>query len=198
VVNVLHVVVNHLYPLDDRLAEQLKVMSAGLDNMWVIVLVLAVLPGICEELAFRGFILSGFRRLGHKWTAIVLSSIFFGASHALFQQSLIACLLGAVLGFLAIQSGSLLPGVLFHIVNNALALLVSQVTPALADERHWLHWLMRSASDEGQLYHWPVVVFSLLAATAILAWFHRLPYARTPEETLQEAIEHQPARWMPN
>jgi sodium transport system permease protein len=173
-------------------------MSAGLDNSWVIFLVLAVLPGICEELAFRGFILSGFRRLGHKWTAIILSSIFYGASHALFQQSLIACLLGAVIGFLAIQTGSLLPGVLFHIVHNSLALSVSQVMPALADEQHWLHWLMRGTQEEGQLYHWPVVIGGLLVGIGILAWFLRLPYARTPEETLQEAIEHQSARWMPS
>jgi sodium transport system permease protein len=197
-VNVLQVVVNHLYPLDERLAEQLKGMAAGLDNLWVVFLVLAVLPGICEELAFRGFILSGFRRIGHKWTAIILSSIFFGASHALFQQSLIACLLGVVIGFLAIQTGSLLPGVLFHIAHNSLAIGIGQFKPALDDDRHWLHWLMRGAAEEGQLYHWPVVIGSLLAAIAILAWFQRLPYARTEEETLQEAIEHQSARWMPS
>ena len=197
-INVLHVVVNYLYPLDDRLAEQLKALSAGMDNFWVMFLVLAVLPGICEELAFRGFILSGLRRIGHKWTAIVLSSIFFGASHALFQQSLVACLLGAVIGFLAIQTGSLLPGVLFHVVHNSLALGVARITPTLADEHHWLHWLMRSATDEGQLYHWPVVVCSLLVSIAILAWFHRLPYARTAEESLQESIEHPSARWSPS
>ena len=46
------------------------------------------------------------------------------------------------------------------------------------------------SSDEGQLYHWPVVIGSVLATAAILAWFQRLPYARTPEESLQEAIEH--------
>jgi sodium transport system permease protein len=197
-VNVLQVIVNHVYPLDERLAEQLKSMTAGLDNMWVLFLVLAVMPAICEEVAFRGFILSGFRRMGHKWTAIVLSSIFFGASHALFQQSLIACLLGAVIAFLAIQTGSLLPGVLFHVVHNSLALFVGQLKPYLEDDQHWLHWLMRGVSEEGQLYHWPVVIGSLLAAVAILSWFHRLPYARTAEESLQEAIEHQSARWMPS
>jgi sodium transport system permease protein len=135
--------------------------------------------------------------LGHKWTAIVLSSLFFGASHALFQQSLVASLLGTLIAFMAIQSGSLLPGVLFHITHNALALLAAQWAPALADERHWLHWLFRGVSEEGPLYHWPVLVASLLATVAILAWFQRLPYARTPEESLREAIDSRSARWMP-
>ena len=36
------------------------------------------MPAVCEELAFRGFILSGFRRLGHKRRAIVYSALLFG------------------------------------------------------------------------------------------------------------------------
>ena len=70
--------------------------------------------------------------MGHKWTAIVISSVFFGAAHAIFQQSLIACLVGMVIGFIAIQTGSLLPGVLFHIIHNSMALLVQQFAPATA------------------------------------------------------------------
>ena len=45
--------------------------------------VIAVTPAICEELAFRGFILSGLRRMGHKWGAIVLTSVFFGLAHGI-------------------------------------------------------------------------------------------------------------------
>jgi sodium transport system permease protein len=195
--NLLQFIVSRVYPLDEQLAAQLNRMFVNPDSIWVMLAVVAVLPAICEELAFRGFILSGFRHLGHKWTAIALSSIFFGAAHVLFQQSLIACLMGMLIGFLAIQSGSLLPGLLFHIVHNSLAVLVAQITPALADQRHWLHWLMRDAADEGPLYRWPVVVASLLASGLVLAWFQRLPYARTAEESLQEAIEHQSATWQP-
>jgi hypothetical protein len=42
-----------------------------------------------------------------------------------------------------------------------------------------------------------VVAASVVASLAILAWFQRLPYSRTPEESLQEAIEHQSAHWLP-
>jgi sodium transport system permease protein len=196
-VNVLQSVVTRMYPLNEEVARQLEGLLVEPDSIWIMLLVVGVLPAVCEELAFRGFILSGMRHLGHKWTAIVLSSIFFGATHAIFQQSLIACLVGMVIGFLAIQSGSIFPAVLFHVVHNSLALLLKQVTPALAQEDHWLHWLIRDVSDEGQLYHWPVVACGLLASVAILIWFHKLPYARTPEESLQEAIDHQSAHWLP-
>ncbi|MBI3839329.1 MAG: CPBP family intramembrane metalloprotease [Planctomycetia bacterium] len=197
-INVLQTVVNRVYPLSEQFAKELDRLLIEPDSIWIMVLALGVMPAICEELAFRGFILSGLRHVGHKWTAIILSSVFFGAAHAIFQQSIIACLVGMVIGFLAIQSGSLLPGVLFHVVHNSMGLLIKQVAPTLGQEDHWLHWLMRNASDEGQLYHWPVVLCGLAASIAILLWFQRLPYARTPEESLQEAIDQQSPQWLPS
>jgi sodium transport system permease protein len=197
-VNVLQTWVTRLYPLNEQIVAELEGLLGNQDSLWILLLVIGVLPAICEELAFRGFILSGLRHAGHKWTAIAISSIFFGATHAIFQQSLVACLVGMVLGYLAVQSGSILTSILFHVVHNSLALVIKQATPALNDPQHWLHWLMRDATAEGQLYHWPVVALSLVGSVLILAWFHRLPYARTPEERLQEAIDHQSGKWQPS
>ncbi len=196
-VNLLQSVVVRLYPISDEMAELLKSVKLENDNLWITLLVIAALPAICEELAFRGFILSGLRHMGRKWTAIVVSSVFFGAAHAIFQQSLIACMVGMIIGFIAVQSGSLLPGVLFHIVHNSMALVVQQFATSAGKDHPWLLWLMRDGFEDGQLYHWPVVVASVLAGGAILYWFHRLPYSRTSEESLHEAIEHQSAHWLP-
>ena len=197
--NLLHAIVMRVYPLSDELAKELVKLESGLSgNLWLAIGVIALLPAICEEVAFRGFILSGFRRMGHKWTAIALSSVFFGAMHVFFQQSILACLLGLVIGFIAVQTGSLLPAVVFHFVHNSLGVLLKPAGEALSDGDHWLHWLMRGESEGGPLYHWGVIAVGLAASAAILYWFHRLPYARTAEETLQEAIEHQSAQWQPS
>jgi hypothetical protein len=56
---------------------QLQKLLADSPPVWQLLLVMSVTPAICEELAFRGFILSGLRRIGHKWGAIVLTSVFF-------------------------------------------------------------------------------------------------------------------------
>ena len=102
-------------------------------NIWQLLLVIALVPAICEELAFRGFILSGFRHIGHKWRAIVITAFFFGVVHGIIQQSLMACLLGVVLGYLAVQSGSILPCMVFHLAHNSLALLNGRLTPAMLE-----------------------------------------------------------------
>ena len=60
----------------------------------------------------------------------MLSALLFGFLHvllSLFQQLFNATLLGMVLGLLAVRSRSLLPGIVFHFLNNGLALLLGSV-----------------------------------------------------------------------
>ena len=85
----------------------------------------AVTPAICEELAFRGFILSGLARGGRLAIAVGISSVMFGIIHMIPQQAFNAALLGLVLGLLAIYSRSLFPAMAFHFCNNALATFYS-------------------------------------------------------------------------
>ena len=195
--NLLQATVSRIYPVNEELASQLSQLLVQSHNIWVLLLVIAVVPAVCEELAFRGFILSGLRHMGHKWAAIIVSSVFFGATHALLQQSIVASLVGAVLGFIAVQTGSLWPCILFHVVHNSMAVVVGRAVGEVGERPEWLGWLMRETAADGQLYRWPLVVVSVLASAGILYWFHRQPYARTPEESLQEAIDHQSAHWLP-
>ena len=155
---------------------------------WTRVALLALTPAICEELAFRGFILSGFRHIGHKWRAIVFSSLLFGFAHAVLQQSLLASLVGMVIGYVAIQSGSILPPIVFHLFHNG-------VTLVAADAYVWLleRWpgldVVLTRGDGGEFgYPWPTVVGSLLVAVWLLRRFSRLPYRKSSEEQFEEAL----------
>lgn len=178
-----------LYPVNRQVREQLESMLAsGADAPWQMLLVLAIVPAIFEELAFRGFILSGFRHLGHKWRAIVMSALFFGIAHAVLQQSIVAAVLGVLLGFLAVQTGSVLPGIVFHVAHNAIALFSPQCVEGSLARWPWLEGLLGTGPD-GIAYH-PALMFSAgLAAMLILYWFHRLAYTRSSEESLQETID---------
>jgi sodium transport system permease protein len=158
--------------------------------VWLPFVMMAVLPAICEEIAFRGFILSGLRRLGHKWWAIGLSAVFFGLAHTVVQQSIAAAALGTVIAYLAIQSGSLVPGMLFHASYNALMLGCSLLPQHAAEVT--ARWpaarLLFVDSPTGEMqYRLPVAIVTGIAAVAVLIWFHRLPYQATKEETLSDA-----------
>jgi sodium transport system permease protein len=164
----------HLYPLSDQMQEAL----AGLESLftqapwWQVVLVVAAAPAVCEELAFRGFIFTGLRNTGSRWRAIGASAVFFGLSHGILQQSLIASLIGVLLGWLALRTGSILPGMAFHLVHNALGVLASRAPRALESEWPILGSLIQR-TDEGVAFSWPVVLAGGLAGLVILAWLSR-------------------------
>jgi sodium transport system permease protein len=155
-------------------ARTLEAMSSRNLPLWLPLLAFAVMPAICEELAFRGFILSGLQRSQRYRLAAVMSSIAFGVVHMIPQQVFNATLLGLVLAALALRSGSLVPCVIFHFVFNGVQVLLSRITPEQA--RAW--GLERLLTTEGTVpisYPWPVLLTCAILAAPLLYWLVRGP-----------------------
>ncbi len=151
------------------LVEALKMMSSDALPLWLVILAFAAAPAICEEIAFRGFMLSGFSRTGKISLAVTLSSLAFGIIHMIPQQVFNASLLGIILGMMCIRSRSLLPGIAFHFVNNVLAILHGRMGETMPDTGIW-SWLFRHG--DGMLRYQPALL--CLAALAAIALLHRL------------------------
>ena len=180
--------IQRVYPASGEVAGQLEKQLGALMGQlhWsTMLLLIAVLPAICEEVAFRGFILSGFRRIGHKWWAIGLSAAAFGLAHTVLQQQLAAAAVGLVIGYVAVQTGSLWPCMMMHAVYNGLVVLHGTSGTGDGQSAGILDWMLM---EDGPTVCRPwVLLVSGVASVAILYWFHRLPYLRTAEEQIQEA-----------
>lgn len=87
---------------------------------------IALLPAICEEAAFRGVVLAGLSRTGSRTVAVVGSALAFGLAHVHPVHVLIAGVLGLVFGHATLRTGSILAGVVLHFANNAAAVLISR------------------------------------------------------------------------
>jgi len=180
-------VVSQLYPVSPEMKELMQRFLSGSEDFGLLLLVVAVIPAVCEELAFRGFILSGFRHLGHKWRAIVYSALLFGLAHSILQQSLVASLVGIVIGILAVQTGSLWPCILFHMVHNGLALATSRLADVLARWPVLRPLVVDCEGDMIQYSPWLILGAGVVAA-AILFSLLRLRCRESAEEELQDAI----------
>lgn len=86
---------------------------------WPYVLALVVIPAVCEEVTFRGLILSGLRRGFRPWTAVLLSAFLFALYQMNVFQFVPHFVLGVVLALLVERTGSVWPAVAFHLVYNA-------------------------------------------------------------------------------
>lgn len=116
--------IGKIYEISPETAELLtrfQIMVCS-QPLWAILLVMAVLPAVCEELAFRGLIFGGLLRGQGALRAIVVSALFFGFTHTILQQSIAASLMGLVLGLIAWRTGGVICTIIVHAVNNSLSL----------------------------------------------------------------------------
>lgn len=86
-------------------------------------MIVALTPGICEEVMFRGMIMKAYEVYGRK-KAIILSAILFGLFHFNLQNLLGPIFLGILFGILVYKTESLLSSIIGHTVNNTIALTI--------------------------------------------------------------------------
>lgn len=85
---------------------------------------LTVIAPIVEEIVFRGVIMNLLRRFGDCF-ALLLSSLLFAAVHMNLVQMPNAFIMGLVIGYFSLCTGSLWTGVCIHMLNNALVMLLN-------------------------------------------------------------------------
>ena len=169
----LQMLISQTYAIPQQMQAMLEAVEMKLASGpgWVALILIALVPAVCEELAFRGFILTGMRQPSggqreRRWRAIVVSSLFFALAHGILQQQISAFFLGLVLGYIAYQTQSVWPAVLFHLTHNT--------TACLAHASGGLEWL------ENQHYLAAgLLLGGLLLGVALLLYFGRLDRRRS-------------------
>lgn len=103
---------------------QLEWLTGG--SLASVLFFFALLPGICEELLFRGFLMAGLRQKLRTAPLVLLVGLLFGLYHVSGEKIPIVSLLGVLLTLICLRSGSIIPAMLVHIVSNGLALLATR------------------------------------------------------------------------
>ncbi|WP_437225087.1 ABC transporter permease subunit/CPBP intramembrane protease [Planctomicrobium sp. SH661] len=162
-------------PLPPGAKQLLEAMGTDSVPLWLTLLAFAVGPAVCEELAFRGFILSGLQRSGRRWLPIVISALLFGVIHMIPKQQFNAALLGIVLGLLAVRSGSQLPGLVFHFIFNGTQVLATRLTSAhlQGPVAQWIVSLKESDEGAQLQFQWPTLIVCGIISALLIIWLIR-------------------------
>ncbi len=164
--------ISQVYKIGDETATVLQYFQAMVmaQPLWSLLLLMAVLPAICEELAFRGFIFGGLLRQGGALRAIVVSALFFGFTHPVLQQSMAACLMGLLLGLIAWRTGGVVCTMIVHAINNTLSLTLAWCATNQVSLPDTLQWAI--SADGGEWSYQPewiaMSVFMSLALLVVL------------------------------
>ena len=90
-----------------------------------VLITIALLPAVFEELIFRGLLLKGMGSFGTVG-AILLCGGLFALYHQNPAQTIYQFCCGAAFALVAIRAGSILPTVLSHFINNALIITLTK------------------------------------------------------------------------
>jgi hypothetical protein len=102
-----------------------KDIAKGFGTVPVQVLLIVVAAPISEEVCFRGMLFGGLREKLPRVAAALVGGLIFGALHAITGVSAVPPLIffGFLLSLLYEKTGSIVPGILLHMLNNSVALL---------------------------------------------------------------------------
>ena len=92
-------------------------------------LTIGLLAPVAEEIVFRGAILKTLLTKYRPWVAIALSALLFSVGHLNPAQMPHTLLVGLLLGWLYYRTDSIIPGVVYHWVNNTVAYVLYNFYP---------------------------------------------------------------------
>jgi len=126
IAHILFSIQNELFPAPKKEINQLKsiLKTKSKSELLYCLFIFAIVPGICEELFFRGFILRLliFNNIKVR-NAIFISAVFFGLFHISPYRFIPTTVLGLALCIIAYKTDSILPCFFAHILNNAVTIL---------------------------------------------------------------------------
>jgi membrane protease YdiL (CAAX protease family) len=96
----------------------------SVSELFYVLLVIALVPAVCEELLFRGLVQKNFERGVKGWWKVILPGVIFGAYHFNPFSFVPLAVLGVYLGFLVLRSESIVTPMAAHFANNLFAVVV--------------------------------------------------------------------------
>jgi len=102
---------------------------------------IAVVPALVEEFAVRGVMMQPLRKYGDGF-AIMASSLIFALMHASVVQGAFAFVVGLVLGYVVVATGSIWTGVLLHFINNMFSVIISGISTLSITAGNIVYWVV--------------------------------------------------------
>lgn len=127
---------------------------------------IAVIPGIMEEIFFRGFLQNNLRKILNVHIAILLTGFIFSALHLQIFGFFPRMLLGVLFGYFYYWSGSNLPNIFAHFFNNALSAYFVYYNQSQGKP-------INISEDSYKLPEYAVII-SLIIVSSLLYYYYRV------------------------
>ena len=146
-----------LVGMSEEAASMANMSDDTLLNILILLYVVIIAP-ITEELLMRGMVMNSLAPVSRKF-ALIASALLFGLMHGNFNQMFNGFLLGLILGYIALKSGSIIPSIIAHMTVNANVMLCAYV----------YEYKILELSGEGTAFSFEMIHFGILLIIGIIA-----------------------------
>lgn len=161
--------INSFIPVPETFSQlqnsQMEMIETFLRSDHMLLLTLfhvALVPAICEEVLYRGYVMRAFQKSWGIWPAIIISGLLFGLYHVQISNLLPLATLGMLFAYVTWVSESIYPAIVAHLVNNGGSVLVGVYYPESA---------FAEITPETMPPLWGVII-SLLITAYIVYWMY--------------------------
>lgn len=125
VVMVVNIISFSLFP--EPMRQMNEVMGKTFSSVSVIatILIVSVMPAICEEALHRGYIQSAMRGIRRDWVVVLIMGVLFGVFHMHPLRFAGTALLGAVLSYIMIKTRNIIYPAFMHLIHNLVPVLIA-------------------------------------------------------------------------
>lgn len=157
---------------------KLLVSSSSIPELLWVILIVAVIPAVSEEVLFRGLIQRTLEKSIRPLWSAVLTGVIFGVFHINPFSFLPLVLIGIYLGFVALRADSILVPILAHFFNNLMACIAAYLNV----EDDYIVGRQAGNASFGSL----ILIFLIFGAIFALSTYYLVrftrPYKKAPDE----------------
>lgn len=112
--------------------EMIEQLLRGDYVLWITLFHVGLVPAVCEEVLYRGYVMRSFEKSWGIVAAIVISGLLFGMYHVQLTNLLPLAAIGMMLAYITWISQSLYPAMLAHLINNGGSVVAGTYYPDTA------------------------------------------------------------------
>ena len=127
-----------------------------------------VLAGVCEELLFRGPVQTGLLKRMPVWFVLIFGAILFAAAHLDIYGFALRAIIGVVLGWLVVRTGSIFPAMVAHALYDITKMATASYAVHVLGAKNVLEMTTASHGVEWSPLQLAIGTALLLAGAAIL------------------------------
>jgi ABC-2 type transport system permease protein/sodium transport system permease protein len=149
----------------------------------LILIVMGLTPGVCEECFFRGFFFSGLRQHLSIPMTILVTALAFGMFHIVLaggaapERLIPSTMMGLLLGWVRWRSNSVIPGILLHTVHNSVLLAIGRYREAIAG------WGLGGLNETHLPFFWLATTGGVFICGALIVHWTRKETSLRPESS---------------